>query len=78
MVNFIMPILFYSKGKIMEREEIKTLLASIEKQVSSSILGGMEETYEELERMGFITYHYDDAHPSVTITQKGLDYLESN
>jgi hypothetical protein len=62
----------------MEREEIKTLLASIEKQVSSSILGGMEETYDELERMGFIKYHDDEAHPSVTITQKGLDYLESN
>jgi len=62
----------------MEREEIKTLLASIEQQVSASILGGMEETYNELERMGFIAYHYDDAHPSVTITQKGMDYLENN
>lgn len=62
----------------MEKEEIKTLLASIEQQVSTSILGGMEETYEELERMGFIAYHPDNAHPSVTITQKGIDYLESN
>lgn len=62
----------------MEREEIKTLLASIEQQVSSSILGGMEEAYEELERMGFIIIHPDDAHPSATITEKGIEYLESN
>jgi hypothetical protein len=62
----------------MEREEIKTLLASIEQQVSSSILGGMEETYEELERLGLILYHKDNAHPSATITQKGEDYLHND
>ena len=62
----------------MEREEIKTILSSIEHEVSSSILGGMEETYEELERMGFIIIHPDSAHPSATITQAGLDYLEQN
>lgn len=79
MVNFIMPILFvHYKLLIMEREEIKTLLASIEQQVSSSILGGMEDSYEELERMGFIVIHPDEAHPSATITDKGLAYLESN
>lgn len=62
----------------MEKEEIKTLLASIEQQVSSSILGGMDETYYELERLGYIVIHPDDAHPSATITQQGIDYLESN
>jgi hypothetical protein len=62
----------------MEREEIKTILSSIEQQVSSSILGGMEDTYEELERMGFIVIHPDEAHPSATITAKGIEYLESN
>ena len=62
----------------MERGEIIKLLASIEQQVSSSILGGMEETYNELERLGFIAYHPDSAHPSVTITQKGRDYLEAD
>lgn len=62
----------------MEREEIKTILASIDKQVSSSILGGMEEEYEELERMGYIKLHDDEAHPSATITEKGLEYLENN
>jgi len=77
MVNFIMPVLFIVyNNTIMEREEIKTILASIEHEVSSSILGGMEETYEELERLGYIVIHPDSAHPSATITQMGLDYLE--
>lgn len=62
----------------MEREEIIPLLQTIEQQVSSSILGGMEETYEELERMGYIIIHEDSAHPSATITEKGIEYLESN
>jgi hypothetical protein len=62
----------------MEREEIKTLLATIEQQVSSPILGGMNETYYELERLGYIIIHPDDSHPSATITQKGIDYLENN
>lgn len=62
----------------MEKEEIKTLLATIEQQVSSSILGGMDETYYELERLGYIVIHPDNAHPSATITQQGIDYLESN
>jgi len=61
----------------MEREEIKTLLASIEQQVSSSILGGMEDTYNQLESLGYIVIHDDEAHPSATITQKGIDFLEN-
>ncbi len=62
----------------MEKEEIKTILRTIDEQVSSSILGGMEEAYEELERMGYILIHPDSAHTSATITQKGTDYLESH
>jgi len=62
----------------MEKEEIKTLLASIEQQVSSSILGGMDETYHELERLGYIIIHPDDAHPSATITPLGEEFLENN
>lgn len=61
----------------MERAEIKTLLASIEQQVSSSILGGMEDTYNELASLGYIVLHDDEAHPSATITQKGIDFLEN-
>jgi hypothetical protein len=61
----------------MEKEEIKSILETVEQQVSSSILGGMEEAYEELERMGYIVIHPDSAHPSATITQKGEDFLEN-
>lgn len=61
----------------MEREEIKTLLESIEQQVSSSILGGMESTYQELAALGYIVLHDDDAHPSATITPAGRAFLDS-
>lgn len=62
----------------METQEIKTLLATIEQQVSSSILGGMEDTYSELADLGYIIIHDDEAHPSATITQKGIEFLENN
>lgn len=62
----------------MEREEIKTVLTSIEQEVSSVILGGMEESYVELERLGYIVIHADDAHPSATITAAGVAFLENN
>lgn len=62
----------------MEREDLRTVLSTIEQQVSSSILGGMDETYEELQRMGYIVIHNDDSHPSATITEKGRAYLENN
>lgn len=61
----------------MERAEIKTLLETIEHQVSSSILGGMEDTYQELADLGYVILHDDSAHPSATITQKGLEFLEN-
>lgn len=61
----------------METTEIRKLLQTIEQQVSSSILGGMEETYEQLQEMGYIIIHDDVAHPSATITQKGIEYLEN-
>ncbi|WP_442590672.1 hypothetical protein ACSBL2_05525 [Pedobacter sp. AW31-3R] len=62
----------------MGTEEIITLLTSIEQQVSSSILGGMEENYIELANQGYIIIHEDDAHPSATITQKGIEFLETH
>ncbi|SDL81079.1 hypothetical protein SAMN04487898_12569 [Pedobacter sp. ok626] len=54
----------------MEKEEIKSLLEIIDQQVSSSILGGMEETYEELERMGYITIVRDRVQHSASLTPK--------
>ncbi len=61
----------------MEKEEIKSLLEIIDEQVSSSILGGREEEYEELESMGYITIDRHRVQHSASITPKGMDYLNS-
>lgn len=60
----------------MEKEDIKSLLEIIDQQVSSSILGGMEETYEELERLGYIRINRDSVQHSASITAEGLNYLD--
>jgi len=60
----------------MEKEDIKSLLEIIDQQVSSSILGGMEETYEELERLGYIRINRDSVQHSASITAEGLSYLD--
>lgn len=52
----------------MEKEDIKALLEIIDQQVSSSILGGMEEQYEELEELGFITINRHSVQHSASIT----------
>lgn len=62
----------------MEAHEIKSLLEVIDQQVSSSILGGMEEQYEELESLGFITINRHSSQYSAAITPAGLDYIEHN
>jgi hypothetical protein len=62
----------------METHEIKSLLEVIDQQVSSSILGGMEEQYEELEEMGLITIDRRSIQHSAAITPAGLDYIGHN
>ncbi|WP_231491790.1 hypothetical protein [Pedobacter sp. Leaf170] len=62
----------------MERAEIKSLLEVIEQQISSSILGGMDEQYEELESLGFITINKQAVQWSATITPAGVDFLHNN
>ncbi|WP_316814585.1 hypothetical protein [Pedobacter nyackensis] len=60
----------------MEKEAIKSLLEIIDQQVSSSILGGMEEEYEELESLGYIKIDRDSVQHSASITPEGLHYLD--
>lgn len=60
----------------MEKEAIISLLEIIDQQVSSSILGGMEETYEELERLGYIRINRDSVQHAASITAEGLNYLD--
>jgi hypothetical protein len=60
----------------MEKEAIRSLLEIIDQQVSSSILGGMEEDYEYLESLGYITINRDSVQHSASITPEGMDYLD--
>ncbi|MBB5441046.1 hypothetical protein HDC92_004750 [Pedobacter sp. AK017] len=62
----------------MEKEAMISLLEIIDQQVSSSILGGMEETYEELERLGYIRINRNTVQHSASITPEGLDYLNQH
>jgi hypothetical protein len=60
----------------MEKEAIRSLLEIIDQQVSSSILGGMEEDYEYLESLGYITINRDSVQHSASITPEGMHYLD--
>jgi hypothetical protein len=60
----------------MERTAKEELLDVIEQQVSSSILGGMESEYEELEALGYITINRTGAQHFASITPAGEAYLE--
>lgn len=61
----------------MDRAEIQSLLEVIEQQVSSSVLGGMDEQYEELESLGYITINREAVQWSATITHAGSDFLHN-
>jgi hypothetical protein len=60
----------------MEAVKIKSYLEIIDQQVSSSILGGMEEDYEELEDLGYVQINKDAVQHAATLTPAGLNYLE--
>ena len=60
----------------MEHSEIRSLLEVIEQQVSSSILGGMEAQYEELENLGYIVINREDVQHAASITDAGRAFLE--
>ena len=59
----------------MTQQEITSLLEIIDQQVSSSILGGMEDQYEELERLGYVIIDRDSVQHAASITPEGLQYL---
>jgi len=60
----------------MELNKIKSYLEIIDQQVSSSILGGVEEEYEELESLGYIKIDREAVQHAATLTPAGLNYLE--
>ncbi len=59
----------------MEKERILSLLEIINQQVSSSVLGGMEAEYEELEDLGYIKINRDAVQWSAAVTPAGHEYL---
>lgn len=59
----------------MENHEMLSMLEVIDQQVSSSILGGMEEQYEELEHLGYVIIDRHSVQHSASITPKGLEFL---
>lgn len=61
----------------MEREELERIMRMIAHQENSTILGGMQNEYEELERMGYVKIISDSAHPSAVITPSGKDFVNS-
>lgn len=62
----------------MNKDEILSMLEIIDQQMSSSILGGMEEKYEELERLGFVVIHKESIQHSASMTQRGRDFLQEH
>lgn len=61
----------------MEQAEIKSLLEVIDQQVSSAILGGMDEQYEELENLGYIKINREAVQWSSSITRAGMNFLHN-
>jgi hypothetical protein len=55
----------------MEREYLKRMLETIEHQESSSILGGMEQEYEELQNLGYVTIHTESVQHYAVLTAMG-------
>mgnify|MGYP001029419624 CR=1 FL=1 len=55
----------------MEREYLLDMLQTIEHQESSSILGGMEHEYEELEALGYVTIHREHVQHYAVLTLMG-------
>jgi hypothetical protein len=56
---------------IMETEYMLEMLETIEHQESSSILGGMEHEYEELEALGYVTIHREHVQHYAVLTPMG-------
>ena len=61
----------------MERSELESIMKIIEQQQHSSILGGMQAEYEELERLGYVKINWDESKITATITPAGRAFVSS-
>ena len=59
----------------MERKELESLMKNIEHQEQSSILGGMQKDYEELEQLGYIRINWKHSPLSAVITSEGRAFV---
>ena len=59
----------------MERSEILDLLEIINQQVSSPVLGGRDDDYEELESMGLVKINRDSPQWLASVTPAGIAYI---
>ena len=61
----------------MERTELESIMRNIEHQQHSSILGGMQAEYEELEALGYVKINWDESKISASITPEGREFVAS-
>jgi hypothetical protein len=62
----------------MERSELISIMKTIFHQQHSSILGGMQSEYEELENMGFIKINWEETDKlTAVITDEGKAFVGS-
>jgi hypothetical protein len=53
-------------------------MKTIDQQQHSSILGGMQAEYEELENLGYVKINWEEEHKlTAVITDKGREYVAS-
>lgn len=62
----------------MERSELISIMKNIFHQQHSSILGGMQAEYEELENLGYIRINWDEKDKlTAVITDEGKAFVGS-
>ncbi len=62
----------------MERAELESIMKNIDHQQHSSILGGMQAEYEELENLGYIRINWQEVNNlTAVITDKGREFVAS-
>ncbi len=62
----------------MERSELISIMKNIFHQQHSSILGGMQLEYEELEKMGYVIINWEEKDQlTAVITDKGKAFVGS-
>lgn len=61
----------------MERSELESIMRIIDQQQHSSILGGMQAEYEELEQLGYVKINWEESQKTATITPAGRAFVAS-